>query len=449
MKKRIISCILVTVILIAASAVPSFAEGGLYGAVSILSESPRAGASADETLDMRIVRGGEYYSIVYEQVNGFKTGWKNVSGTLVFGETYTYTVLLRNDDPYSPYDYEIFLINDQTPYDWYSFEYRGHCYLALFCRFTVAAGRPTFYADGWFYQENNAKDGVAVIASDDANSAVIAVPETLDGKVVTGIGAAFRMCFSVKEVRIPSTVRSIASGAFFNYGDQLAAVTADENNPHFASVDGILYDKEITTLIAVPCGKGGEIIIPEGVASLDPDSFLYNKHITSLSFPSTLSEIPDYTLIFMDAVTTVTLSAGITHIGTGAFWGCESITDVYFHGTRAEWSEIKIEAGNDYLRKAELHCDNPFVDAPTGEWYTAAAIYCAACGYIKPTASYKFMPKTAVDRRAFISILARIDGADISQYEPGSFGDLAKNDSCAQAATSRCISSAILPSGKG
>lgn len=45
-------------------------------------------------------------------------------------------------------------------------------------------------------------------------------------------------------------------------------------------------------------------------------------------------------------------------IGTGAFAGCEALETVYYPGTKAQWRELAIGAGNDALQSAAIHCGN-------------------------------------------------------------------------------------------
>lgn len=45
-------------------------------------------------------------------------------------------------------------------------------------------------------------------------------------------------------------------------------------------------------------------------------------------------------------------------IGAGAFTGCEALETVYYPGTKDQWRELAIGAGNDALQGAAIHCEN-------------------------------------------------------------------------------------------
>ncbi|MDE6434848.1 MAG: leucine-rich repeat domain-containing protein, partial [Lachnospiraceae bacterium] len=101
------------------------------------------------------------------------------------------------------------------------------------------------------------------------DTAVI-IPEALDGKKVTGIGGyAFRDCYNMISITIPSSVTSIGGEAFYN------------------------------------CGKLTSITIPSGVTSIEGEVFAGCGGLTSITIPS-----------------------GVTSIGEGAFSGCSSLTSI-------------------------------------------------------------------------------------------------------------------------
>jgi hypothetical protein len=45
----------------------------------------------------------------------------------------------------------------------------------------------------------------------------------------------------------------------------------------------------------------------------------------------------------------------VTSIGEYAFYGCNSLTDVYYNGSEEDWRKISIESGNAYLTDAMIH----------------------------------------------------------------------------------------------
>lgn len=65
-------------------------------------------------------------------------------------------------------------------------------------------------------------------------------------------------------------------------------ILAADGNKKLASVDGIIYTKDMKRLIICPEEHGGDIVIPEGVEEIGGQAFSY-CNVTSISLPSTLT----------------------------------------------------------------------------------------------------------------------------------------------------------------
>lgn len=71
---------------------------------------------------------------------------------------------------------------------------------------------------------------------------------------------------------------------------------------------------------------------------------------------------------------------------------------------------------------------NPFSDVAQGVWYTEAVLWCNSNAYITGTSATTFAPNTNLTRAMFVNILARIAGADTSNYGyAGFFSDAKAN----------------------
>jgi hypothetical protein len=68
----------------------------------------------------------------------------------------------------------------------------------------------------------------------------------------------------------------------------------DENNPVFCAVEGVLFDKAMTTLLCFPEGKKGKYSVPDGIIRIRLRTFENCNGLTSISFPQSLLSITDY-----------------------------------------------------------------------------------------------------------------------------------------------------------
>lgn len=144
---------------------------------------------------------------------------------------------------------------------------------------------------------------------------------------VTSIGYdAFHKCESLISITIPNSVTSIGERAFASCSS-LTVINVDENNPNYTSSDGILYNKDITTLICCP-SKKTSITIPNSVTSIGEYAVAYCSSLTSIIIPNNVTSIGDEAFRDCDALTSITIPNSVTTIGECAFLRCSSIKSI-------------------------------------------------------------------------------------------------------------------------
>ncbi|MDE7093279.1 MAG: leucine-rich repeat protein, partial [Oscillospiraceae bacterium] len=90
---------------------------------------------------------------------------------------------------------------------------------------------------------------------------------------VTEIGRdAFAFCLSLESVTISENITEIGSYAFYN--SSLQSFIVSENNPNYSSQDGVLFDKNKTTLEIFPARNTmTEYTIPDSVTEISQFAF--------------------------------------------------------------------------------------------------------------------------------------------------------------------------------
>ncbi|OQA49935.1 MAG: hypothetical protein BWY46_00265 [Firmicutes bacterium ADurb.Bin300] len=128
--------------------------------------------------------------------------------------------------------------------------------------------------------------------------------------------SAFSGCSSLTSINIPDSVTSIGYSAFYGCSS-LTAINVSAGNENYSSIDGVLFDKDVTWLIQCPGGKTGSHTIPNSVTS-----------------------IGDYAFKDSSSLTGVTIPDSVTNIGSSVFSGCTSLTAINVSAGNKNYSSI-------------------------------------------------------------------------------------------------------------
>lgn len=173
----------------------------------------------------------------------------------------------------------------------------------------------------------------------------------------------------------------VISGGTFSRCHKLTEILVDSANPYYQSVDGVVYSKDMKSILAYPNGKETtEYTIIDGVEEIGANAFATSiklsklnipnsvktlgyycfgeMSISSLSIPSGVTAIPSYCCAWNRNLVEVNIPDGVTKIGNYAFAGvnCKVIT------IPANVSEIGYSAfyGIENLEKVISLISDPF-----------------------------------------------------------------------------------------
>ena len=137
---------------------------------------------------------------------------------------------------------------------------------------------------------------------------------------VTSIGiGAFFYCTGLTSVTIGNSVTSIGYDAFYDCTG-LTSIDVNENNTKYSSINGILFNKDQSTIICYPARiKSQTYEIPNSVTSIGAKAFSYCSGLTSVTIPNSVTSIGADAFYDCRGLTSVTIPNSVTSIGAGAF----------------------------------------------------------------------------------------------------------------------------------
>ena len=224
-------------------------------------------------------------------------------------------------------------------------------------------GYVAYYADVVGKEENgfiyNAQNTLIDYIGD-TTLVTLDLPNVIEG-VISGI---FNRFTNLKSIRIGDNVKNISNEAFDGC-DNLMEINVSNENNYFSSEEGVLFDKDKTTLIKYPKAKEStSITIPNSVTNIKVNAFsdcnklnsivweaqncnnfenfeenpFYNirENITSVVFGDSVEHIPAYLCYEMNKLSEVSIPASLQTIGTDAFYNCLGITSI-------KWNAIECE----------------------------------------------------------------------------------------------------------
>ncbi len=150
---------------------------------------------------------------------------------------------------------------------------------------------------------------------------------TFNSKVTEILDEAFYGCSKLTAINIPSSVNYIGQRVFIKC-PSLEKIDVNAENKNYASLDGVLYNKDITEIITCPEGKLFAYTMPQTVNTFERSAFYGCKLLTSVVLSDALISIPESAFYDCTNITSVTFGNSITEIGKWAFTNCESILNL-------------------------------------------------------------------------------------------------------------------------
>lgn len=188
-----------------------------------------------------------------------------------------------------------------------------------------------FEYQGLWFEPIDDTNTCAVVSNPDYNfkyQGEVVIPATANGYAVTRIkDNAFSYCEELTSVTLPASVTEIYMPVFSS-SPKLASINVDAASASFTAIDGNLYDKDVTTLVAVK-GIAESIDLPESVIRIGGYAAQLNRNFTEMTQgghePYQIQEIGE--LAFWNTGIK-RFSSYATIVGAEAFEGCADLESI-------------------------------------------------------------------------------------------------------------------------
>ncbi len=227
------------------------------------------------------------------------------------------------------------------------------------------------------------------------SATVVKIPETIEDRPVTIIGRdSFKQSRDFTAVILPKTTKIIESEAFFNCSwlrhisipegtnridegafagcaltevflpasvthfsnavyqcPTLVSIGVDPANQVFKSIDGLLYDKQVTGILRCPEGRTEPVVLPSTITTVGRMAFHHCLNLSSISLPGSIrvigqmafyrctklerivippgvKKLEAQTFVDCPRLESISLPEGLEEIDGGNFWGCTSLKTI-------------------------------------------------------------------------------------------------------------------------
>lgn len=230
---------------------------------------------------------------------------------------------------------------------------------------------------------------------------------------VISIETSFSNCPKLERIIIGKNADIRNNYNVFRDCDSLVAIEVDEENPYCASLDGVLYNKDITKIIKFPKGLDmktyelpasvkevdsasfsdqedyfdelwenkemyvddclleydyqgkGNVVVKTGTRVIGADAFWAENEIWGISLPEDTRIIGSYAFSCMNMLQAIYIPESVTYMGDNVFWVSNMCYDIYYGGSEYQWNRIENIENADIPEYATIHFNsqgNEFVN---------------------------------------------------------------------------------------
>ena len=157
------------------------------------------------------------------------------------------------------------------------------------------------------------------------------IPAKINGLTVTTIGKNAFAQTGLGCLHIPASITDIKPNAFKLSG--FNKIEVDKNNLNYTSINGVLFSKDKTVLLAYPKESSAtSYIIPDGVKIIESTAFMGTSNLNCIVIPNGVTTIKENAFYLCSNLKNVSIPTSVKSIGRDAFdfSVCSKVNNGYY-----------------------------------------------------------------------------------------------------------------------
>lgn len=170
---------------------------------------------------------------------------------------------------------------------------------------------------------------VKIIKNDAFSAAKSLLEITIPDQVVSIGMTAFEDCRSLERISFGANMSDIGYRAFVGC-TALKEINVSQQNKHYTSQNGVLFNKAMTFLIQYPAGRTDSVyILPVSVNKVGESAFARNAYLKTVHLGAEVDSLGDSAFDRCSALESIYIPEKIQEIPGWAFSKCRSLRKVY------------------------------------------------------------------------------------------------------------------------
>ena len=162
-------------------------------------------------------------------------------------------------------------------------------------------------------------------------------------------GQTFYYSYSLQELYIPASVKRMDTSHYWEHNYE---IEVHPDNTAYASVDGVLYSKDMSKLLLFPGNRTGSFTVPASVKTVGNTAFARSR-LTEVIMQEGVTTLERYAFYSADALQRVEVPQSVTEVGYSCFNGSTGLLSVVWNTSASMIRAFQYERWNEVTQQSD------------------------------------------------------------------------------------------------